>query len=152
MTTEVRAKRRMHDAMFKIKCSSHVNAMLCQMHDAGVPIQMLRVIFLLLANPEVNVREDADAAEFFCGRQALSQALRHAGYYVLSYDLLLSPTCMDWNTPKGFATAVAYALRGLGVGAPRSVRPGCLCHRAAPCAVGRGPWVTPTLSLCKPAI
>jgi hypothetical protein len=110
---------------FKIRGSARVNAMLCQTHDAGVPIQMLRVIFLLLANPELNVREDADAAEFFCGRQALSQALRHAGYYVLSYDLLLSPTCMDWNTPKGFATAVAYALR---------LKKGGLCWCAPVCS------------------
>jgi hypothetical protein len=75
-----------HREGFKVQCSARVNAFVCELFDAGVPIQLLKIVFLLLVQMDCAIGEDADAAEFFCGRQAVTTALITAGFVTLPFD------------------------------------------------------------------
>eukprot|EP00969_Alexandrium_andersonii_P131484 5814355-Alexandrium_andersonii.AAC.1 len=65
-----------HPKRFHVDCSRRVSAVVCGYYDLGVPVQLLRVIFLLLACPSAKLVEDADACEFFAGQQAVTRALQ----------------------------------------------------------------------------
>jgi hypothetical protein len=111
-----------------MKCSTRVNALVCEWFDAGVPIQLLKIVFLLLTSTlAAPIVEDVDAVEFFAGQKSITNALRRQQFQTLPYDLE-HDSAMNWNTGLGFAMAIRFVLR---------LKRGSFCWLAPVC----GSWV-----------